>query len=92
MQKLDPSKSLGTDEQDDDEEQAQIRQHEKSVNIRFGNYSMMMRASQYGISSKLLSLLSSVGSTSGKNNNKDLLDACEGKTLSAGKKENKDWD
>jgi hypothetical protein len=30
---------------DDDEEQVQIRQHEKTVNIRFGNYSMMMRAS-----------------------------------------------
>lgn len=29
----------------------------KSVNIRFGNYSMLMRASSLGISSKLLALL-----------------------------------
>lgn len=47
LKKLDPTKSMGSGDfaDDDDEEQDQIRQHEKTVNIRFGNYSMMMRAS-----------------------------------------------
>jgi hypothetical protein len=43
LRKLDPSKSFGRDA--DDEEIKQIRDNEKTVNIRFGNYSMIMRAS-----------------------------------------------
>lgn len=54
---------------------------------------MIMRASQYGISSKLLALLGGMGagSSSQKLHNKDLLDASEGKIFSD-KKEAKDWD
>jgi hypothetical protein len=34
------------------------------VNIRFGNYSMLVRASQYGLSSQLLALLAGYGASS----------------------------
>jgi hypothetical protein len=44
-----------------DEELEQIKTHEKTVNIRFGSYSMLMRAAQYGISAKLLALLGGLG-------------------------------
>ena len=37
-----------------EEELEQIRQHEKTVNIRFAQFSMLVRAGQYGISSRLL--------------------------------------
>lgn len=69
-----------------------IKQHEKTVNIRFGNYSMLMRAAQYGISSKLLALLggmnalSAIGGNTTKNN-KDLIDAAEEKLLNDKDKE-----
>ena len=72
--------------------------NEKTVNIRFGNYSMLMRAQQYGISSKLLALLGglSVGSNAGvpAKNNKDLIDATEDKLIKDKEKEQSDkqWD
>ena len=47
---------------DKDDEMDQLQQHEKTVNIRFANYSMLMRASQFGISSKLLLLLGGIHS------------------------------
>lgn len=68
-----------------DEELQQIRQHEKNVNIRFGNYSMLMRAQQLGISSKLLSLLGGLGNSSSISANppkNPQLDAAEEKMLS----------
>lgn len=87
LKKLDPEKSFGK-EAADDEELKQIRDNEKTVNIRFGNYSMIMRASQYGISSKLLGLLSG---NMGKS--KDGLDASEGKVVSEEKADKGyEWD
>ena len=63
---------------DKDEELASLQQHEKTVNIRFGNYSMLMRASQLGISSKLLLLL---GGVSNSAKSKEVLDKTEEKLL-----------
>jgi|LauGreDrversion4_2_1035121.scaffolds.fasta_scaffold1749450_2 hypothetical protein len=51
-------------------EMSQINLVAKSVNIRFGNYSMLMRANSLGISSKLLALL-------GMGPKKNLVDAGE---------------
>lgn len=81
------AKTSPANEEEKDEELALIRQHEKTVNIRFGNYSMLMRAQQLGISSKLLALLSGLGNSNSitanpAKNNKDLLDATEEKMLS----------
>ena len=39
------SKEAEGEDCEKDEELEQIKQHEKTVNIRFGNYSMLMRAS-----------------------------------------------
>jgi len=47
----------------------QIELVAKSVNIRFGNYSMLMRASLLGISSKLLAMLGMGGSYNSKTSN-----------------------
>ena len=77
--------SAQAQEEEKDEELQQIRQHEKNVNIRFGNYSMLMRAQQLGISSKLLSLLSGLGNSSSISANppkNPQLDATEEKMLS----------
>ena len=54
----------------------QINLIAKSVNIRFGNYSMLMRASQLGISSKLLAMLGMGNSYSAKTS-RALVDAGE---------------
>lgn len=81
----------------EDEELESIKLNEKTVNIRFGNYSMLMRAQQYGISSKLLALLGGLQSNASNapaKNNKDLIDATEDKLIKEKEKEHKDksWD
>ena len=42
-------------------EEEEIALHCKTVNIRFGNYSVMARAGQFGFSSKLMKLLAGSG-------------------------------
>jgi len=73
-------KKQSTDENEDDE-MKKINLIAKSVNIRFGNYSMLMRASQLGISSKLLAMLG-MGSSYQSKTNKPVLDAGEEAMLS----------
>ena len=65
---------------------SQINLVAKSVNIRFGNYSMLMRANSLGISSKLLALL-------GMDPKKNLVDAGEEELLnSKSGKADSGWD
>lgn len=79
--------SKKTDEENsDDPEMRQISLVAKSVNIRFGNYSMLMRANSLGISSKLLALL-------GMGPKKALVDAGEEALLnSKSSKVDSGWD
>ena len=65
---------------------SQINLVAKSLNIRFGNYSMLMRANSLGISSKLLALL-------GMDPKKNLVDAGEEELLnSKSGKADSGWD
>lgn len=84
---LKADEELKEEGEDLNDEIAQIRQYEKTVNIRFGNFSMLVRANAFGINSKLLALLAGYGNT-GKD--KPLLDASEGSPL--GGKESSGWD
>lgn len=76
--KDDDNKTEVTPTPDRDAELDSLQQHEKTVNIRFANYSMLMRASQYGISSKLLLLLGGMGGTPKA---KEVVDEAEEKLL-----------
>jgi len=71
---------------------AEIQNIEKSVNIRFCNYSIIMRAQSFpsGISSQLLALLGGYGSMllGGENDKSKVLDASEDEALLS--KENDD--
>lgn len=83
--KLDPEQDK-TDNQEQQEqgeakELAEIQNIEKSVNIRFCNYSIIMRAQSFpsGISSQLLALLGGYGSMllGGEQDKSKVLDASE---------------
>ena len=69
-------------------EEEEIALHSKSVNIRFGNYSVMTRAGQFGFSSKLMKLLA--GSDSTSPNISSLID--QGDEPSAHNKIADEWD
>lgn len=87
---------------DQDDEFAQIQQYEKTVNIRFGNYSMLVRATQYGLNAQLLALLAGYGgggagaSTSALADKDKMLDASEEEMIKSKEKpeesEDTSWD
>jgi hypothetical protein len=77
--------SKSTRKPSSEEEAREIASMEKSVNIRFCNYTMLVRASQFsspGLSTQLLALLGGYTSLlSGANAAKGLVDATEEKML-----------
>ena len=92
-QKTETDQNISKDSGDEESnEMKQINQHAKTVNIRFGNFSMLMRASQLGISSKLLLLLGMGSAGAAKNNSRPLLDANEEALFGQKTKKEDSWD
>ena len=82
---IEESKQGGTHKPNLDEESREIASFEKSVNIRFCNYTMLIRATQFslpGLSAQLLALLGGYTSLlTGATAAKGLVDATEEKML-----------